>query len=54
MPGNKVQLTVSVQIQFGDNVISTNLIAIHARRVTIMPQDIRLARRIRGDDIRYL
>ena len=27
----------------------TNLCAIHARRVTIKPQDIRLARRIRGE-----
>jgi histone H3 len=27
----------------------TNLCAIHAKRVTIMPQDMRLARRIRGD-----
>ena len=26
-----------------------NLLAIHARHVTIMPQDIRLALRIRGD-----
>jgi len=27
----------------------TNLCAIHAKRVTIMPQDMRLARRIRGE-----
>jgi histone H3 len=27
----------------------TNLCAVHARRVTIMPRDIHLARRIRGD-----
>jgi len=27
----------------------TNLCAIHAKRVTIMPKDMRLARRIRGD-----
>ena len=27
----------------------TNLIAMHANRVTIMPRDIRLARRIRGE-----
>ena len=26
-----------------------NLLAIHARRVTIQPRDIQLARRIRGD-----
>lgn len=30
-----------------------NLCAIHAKRVTLMPRDIELARRIRGDDIRY-
>ncbi len=28
----------------------TNLLAIHAKRVTIMPKDIKLARRIRGED----
>ena len=28
---------------------STNLCAIHAKRVTIMPKDIQLARRIRGE-----
>lgn len=27
----------------------TNLCAIHAKRVTIMPSDMRLARRIRGE-----
>ena len=27
----------------------TNLAAIHAKRVTIMPKDIQLARRIRGE-----
>lgn len=31
----------------------TNLCAIHAKRVTIMPKDIHLARRIRGDTDRY-
>jgi histone H3 len=30
----------------------TNLCAIHAKRVTIFPRDIQLARRIRGDDRR--
>jgi histone H3 len=30
---------------FGD----TNLLALHARRVTIMPRDLYLARRIRGE-----
>ena len=28
----------------------TNLLAIHAKRVTIMPKDMQLARRIRGDN----
>ena len=31
----------------------TNLCAIHAKRVTIMPRDIHLARRIRGDLRQY-
>ena len=31
----------------------TNLCAIHAKRVTIMPKDINLARRIRGDDLAF-
>ena len=30
----------------------TNLCAMHAKRVTIMPKDMQLARRIRGDTIR--
>lgn len=30
----------------------TNLLAIHAKRVTIMPRDMQLARRIRGDALR--
>ncbi|XP_072392758.1 histone H3, embryonic-like [Diabrotica undecimpunctata] len=30
-------------------VEDTNLCAIHAKRVTIMPKDIQLARRIRGE-----
>ncbi|KAF3841403.1 hypothetical protein F7725_007265 [Dissostichus mawsoni] len=29
--------------------LDTNLCAIHAKRVTIMPKDIQLARRIRGE-----
>ena len=28
---------------------STNLCAIHAKRVTIMPKDMQLARRVRGE-----
>ena len=31
----------------------TNLCAIHAKRVTIQPKDIQLARRIRGDRMQY-
>ena len=31
----------------------TNLCAIHAKRVTILPKDIQLARRIRGDDVNW-
>ena len=31
----------------------TNLCAIHARRVTIQPRDMQLARRIRGDEQRF-
>eukprot|EP00960_Hanusia_phi_P011490 335694-Hanusia_phi.AAC.7 len=31
----------------------TNLCAIHARRVTIFPKDMLLARRIRGDNLRF-
>ncbi|XP_042071003.1 histone H3-like [Haplochromis burtoni] len=31
----------------------TNLCAIHAKRVTIMPKDIQLARRIRGESLSY-
>jgi histone H3 len=31
----------------------TNLCAIHAKRVTIMPKDILLARRIRGEDFEF-
>lgn len=31
----------------------TNLCAIHAKRVTIMPKDMQLARRVRGDTVKY-
>jgi histone H3 len=31
------------------NDLLSNLAAIHAKRVTIMPKDIQLARRIRGE-----
>lgn len=32
----------------------TNLCAIHAKRVTIMPKDMQLARRIRGEETKFL
>ena len=35
--------------RLNDMVQDTNLAAIHAKRVTIMPKDIQLARRIRGE-----
>ena len=57
--------TPSVQVQFQFTAIATlqeaaenfivglfedvNLLAVHAKRVTVMPIDIRLALRIRGD-----
>jgi hypothetical protein len=31
------------------SLVRSNLCAIHAKRVTIMPKDIQLARRIRGE-----
>jgi len=31
----------------------TNLCAIHAKRVTVLPKDIKLARRIRGEINKY-
>ena len=61
--------TPSVQVRFQSTAIAAlqeaaesyivglfedvNLLAIHARRVTIMPNDIRLALRIRGDHHRW-
>mmetsp|Transcript_31551 Transcript_31551/g.77306 ORF Transcript_31551/g.77306 Transcript_31551/m.77306 type:complete len:166 (-) Transcript_31551:75-572(-) len=48
----KVDAILALQFAAEDYIIGlfedTNLCAIHARRVTIMPRDIRLARRIRG------
>jgi histone H3/H4 len=34
---------------FGKASSAANLCAIHAKRVTIMPKDVHLARRIRGE-----
>lgn len=43
---------ILVDIKFTDYILlDTNLCAIHAKRVTIMPKDIHLARRIRGDHV---
>ena len=36
-------------IESAERMAMTNLCAIHAKRVTIMPKDIQLARRIRGE-----
>ena len=32
----------------------TNLCVIHAKHVTIMPKDMQLARRIRGENLKYV
>jgi len=54
-PGLKFQTSTIVALQEAaeaylvDLFEDTNLCAIHAKRVTIMPQDIQLARRIRGE-----
>ena len=61
--------TPSVQVQFQSTAIATlqeaaenfivglcedvDLLAVHAKRVTVMPRDIRLALRIRGDHYRW-
>ena len=58
--------TPSIQVRFQSTAITAlqeaaenlivghfediNLLAVHAKRLTVMPQDIRLALRIRGDD----
>jgi histone H3 len=42
----QVAAEVHLTVMFED----TNLCAIHAKRVTIMPKDVRLARRLTGDD----
>ena len=59
-----VQATIEVERCTGSSILAlqeaakahlvgvkedTNLVALHAKRVTIMPKDIQLARRIRGD-----
>ena len=42
-------LQESAEAYLVDLFEDTNLCAIHAKRVTIMPKDIQLARRIRGE-----
>jgi len=53
VPLNAVQLTVCLQLTpwpaLSPRFEDTNLCAIHAKRVTIFPSDIQLARRIRGE-----
>ena len=46
--------TIAALQEAAENVIvghfeDVNLLAVHAKRVTVMPRDIRLALRIRGD-----
>ena len=47
LPPSFLSLSLSLPI---DYFFSSNLCAIHATRVTIMPKDIQLARRIRGPE----
>ncbi|CAM9206725.1 unnamed protein product [Discosporangium mesarthrocarpum] len=55
IPDIRFQSTAVVALQFAAEAFlvglfeDTNLCAIHARRVTIMPRDIRLAQRLRGE-----
>ena len=54
-PGLKIQSSAIVALQEASEAMlvalfeDTNLCAIHAKRVTIMPKDMQLARRIRGE-----
>jgi histone H3 len=54
-PGLRFQATTILALQEASEAYlvglfeDTNLCAIHARRVTIMPKDMQLARRIRGE-----
>ena len=61
--------TPSIQVRFQSTAIAAlqeaaenfivglfkdvNLLAVHAKRVTVMPRDVRLALRIRGDDYHW-
>ena len=47
--GTILALQESVEAYLGELLEDSNLCAIHAKRVTIMPKDIQLARRIRGE-----
>ena len=54
-PGLKIQSSAIVALQEASEAMlvglfeDTNLCSIHAKRVTIMPKDMQLARRIRGE-----
>jgi histone H3/H4 len=54
-PGLRFQSTAILALQEAAEAYlvslfqDTNLIALHAKRVTIMPKDMQLARRIRGE-----
>ena len=50
--------TIAVLQESAENFIvglfeDVNLLAVHAKRVTVMPRDIRLALRIRGDHYQW-
>ena len=49
LPFNFVPLQEASEAYLVGLFEDTNLCAIHAKRVTIMPKDIQLARRIRGE-----
>jgi histone H3 len=57
-PGLRIQsLALSALQEMAEAYLTSlfedsNLLAIHARRVTLMPKDLQLARRIRGDNYR--
>ena len=51
--GAMLALQESAEMHLVELFENTNLCAIHAKRITITPKDMQLARRIRGDDIKY-
>ena len=48
-PGSVMAMQEATEAYLVGLFEDTNLCAIHAKRVTIMPKDIQLARRIRGE-----